>query len=869
MRKLLSALVALLSAVFLMADVVTVQAEPQGPEQPEDELAVIWQHWLSAYGASANAVTSEDGLDSGATGLGAEKPVRETQSARQPEGRDLSLWILDPPGSGEASRPGFSALARSRSRLWFGTASAEPRIYVFDTLEKSLKDVSPVDSRLAATSGIQSAGVIRDLVILGGPGLGGGVNLFAFRADDGSYLGSQTLLEYDGIGKWVSSVGVTYTTAKNASGGGSVLRWRGDAASPFRFEVVGLLDGEGIDLAAHEGRLFAATGPDDASLAGLYMSPTIPRGGLTSTSVESWEKVWQVDAYEPDALTARAYRCGALASFGGYLYWGTSHRPFEAAQAHFAQRGFPAETPQVLAVIGGTYRAATIFRGRNFGSYPEVELLYGMDRLPVYDDGWRLVPNLLGVPRWGPSGFGTFFNTSVSSMVVHKGQLYVGMSRWQPAVDQALRAIQESSTNRVPDEVADVLAGAHGAGLYSFSSTISPAVPVNAGGEAFDGGNAGADGSSVGAMLSADVLYLSRSRSPTLVLPIEGVGEQASDETGDDQASADRAEDELPLEQDADVGSFGSVEGVAATSTPTATESPSRPPATTVAVHLNPDVLWPDRPAPQPVIKTSKVGVGVYALHAGDDVVDSLLAIKPGVILLQDPDINFARKVRYLFPRAFIIGRTFVPNQALDNPEHRGAALADKVAKMAVPFSGLIDAWQGYNEPVGHNDYKGYEAYNRLQVAFARRLQDHYGIPAVCGNDSPGAIEPEDYPKYFAEAIRVSRYFGIHAYAGPNALALNTPDAEYFALRYRKIHDELEKAGIKNVQMVITEVGLGNGWRGHVSEEAMAREFRWLADEMEKDPYVIGMAIFGIFAGSDWYEFNIKGSRIVDLLGES
>ncbi len=452
-------------------------------------------------------------------------------------------------------------------------------------------------------------------------------------------------------------------------------------------------------------------------------------------------------------------------------------------------------------------------------------------------------------------------------MTVHKGQLYVGTSDWWPAADHALGALLESSVGTVQNDINEFLGCARGDSLFSFDSPDSPAVSVSAGGGSFRNEDEGIDESGIGAMLSADVLYLSPAQPLSLVAPSDGLDQQDSGEATDDgRGLAYRVERERAFEQD-EGDRFASSVG-RDRATPTATESQGRPPGPRPSVELDLGVLWPGRSAPQPVTTTSKMGVGVYGLHAGDDIIDSLLTIQPGVILLQDPDINFARKVRYLFPQAFIIGRTFVPNQALDNPEQRGLALADKVAEMAVPFSGLIDAWQGYNEPVGHNDYAGYEAYNRLQVAFARRLQDYYGIPAVCGNDPPGAIEPEDYPKYFAEAIRVSRYFGIHAYAGPGALALNAPDAEYFALRYRKIHDELEKAGIRNVQMVVTEVGLGHGWRGHVSEEAMAAEFIWLADEMKKDPYMIGMAIFGIFAGSDWHEFDIKGSRIVDLLGQ-
>lgn len=249
-------------------------------------------------------------------------------------------------------------------------------------------------------------------------------------------------------------------------------------------------------------------------------------------------------------------------------------------------------------------------------------------------------------------------------------------------------------------------------------------------------------------------------------------------------------------------------------------------------------------------------------------MVDNLLRAQVSVVVLQDPEPHFVNQLREFLPNAFIVGRVYFAEQPLDNPEQRGIEVADEVAKWAEPYRDVIDAWVSYNEPVSHNDYAGYQAYNKLQVAFAHRLQDHHGLAAVAGNDPPGAVEPADYPKYFGEAIRASRYFGVHAYSGPDELALNAPDAKYYALRYRLIHDELEKAGIKDVPMVLTEVGLGPGWRGKVSEEAMANDFMWLADELEKDSYVKGMAIFGIFDSEHWWDFNIKDTRIIDLIGQ-
>lgn len=297
--------------------------------------------------------------------------------------------------------------------------------------------------------------------------------------------------------------------------------------------------------------------------------------------------------------------------------------------------------------------------------------------------------------------------------------------------------------------------------------------------------------------------------------------------------------------------------------TPTPTPQPAPAPAGPPAPPPTPT------PTPAPVTKVTKWGLGVYG--GGGHLLPDLLTAKPTVILLMDPSVDWAREVRRWFPKAFIVGRRYrhETQQPLDNPGPQGEAFADWVAELAVPLKGVVDAWMSYNEVVGHRDYEGYRRYNLFQVAFARRLQEHYGIAAVAGNDGSATVDPEDYPKYFAEAIRTSRYFGLHAYAPIGARSLRQ-DAEWHVLRYRKIHAALERAGITGVKMVITESGLADGWRGRISEEQMAEEFIWFTNELERDPYVIGHAAFGLFAHDDhgWRQFDLRGTLILFLMGQ-
>jgi len=375
-----------------------------------------------------------------------------------------------------------------------------PHIYVYNTKTKTLIDKTPVDPRIMQTLGIRSAGTLGNILLLAGPG-SNGINLFAFNTETGAYLGSAQLEDYTNIRKWIVANGVLYTAVGSSGGGGKVLRWAGSTKDLFVFEEVGnFLDGSGAELAFHEGRLFVSTWPNVLagnslpSYAGLYMSDVIPPGGLTGEHNDSWQKVWQATDYEPDPVTAATYGGGALASFDGYLYWGTMHVPFISAMIHFRQYPYsPMKNPKAARMaILGTHRAISIFRGRNFANGDKkIDLLYGLPKLPVFTPGddpspgtWELSDNNMGgaLPLWGPPGFGNFFNNYTWSMSVYKNQLFVGTMDWSYLLIDSLEIIAGSiGFTALPDINPDALFNLtnhfFGADLFRFPSSDSFAVP--------------------------------------------------------------------------------------------------------------------------------------------------------------------------------------------------------------------------------------------------------------------------------------------------------------------------------------------------------------------------------------------------------
>jgi len=318
-----------------------------------------------------------------------------------------------------------------------------PKIYTYDIETQALMDMtgtitSMADKiRLENTFGLRSAASIDNMVFLSGPvALGHGINMFVFDASTGVFIASATLPQYQNIRKWLGYNNVLYAAVANEDGGGKVLRWTGDRSSPFTFDEVGGLDGGGAEIVVHGGRIFVGTWPsrteENAAKGGIWMSPQIPAGGLTVNDYNSWGKVWQADEYEPDPLNASIYGVGAMASFGGYLYWGTMHVHGKSALV-FMQEYNMGLLDFPLAYFN-TWRATSIFRGKSFDSNKTVELLYGNRSLPVYvpigdsSGYWTFRKNNMGgvSGKYGSAGFGNMYNNYTWTMAVYDNQLFVG-----------------------------------------------------------------------------------------------------------------------------------------------------------------------------------------------------------------------------------------------------------------------------------------------------------------------------------------------------------------------------------------------------------------------------------------------------------
>ncbi|MEV8507482.1 hypothetical protein AB0368_22060 [Actinoplanes sp. NPDC051475] len=371
-----------------------------------------------------------------------------------------------------------------------------PEVWLYNAHNKrktnksaEIRAKSPDDAeRLRTTIGLRAAGNLDGVVLLGGPALNDSLNLFAFDARTKRFLGSINLPQYGNIRTFLVAEKELYLgvgIGTNGSSGGGVLRWTGSVRDPFAFEVVANLPVQAADLTYHDGRIAATSWPasqptSPAQLAGVWISPKLADGapGLNPEDAAGWTQVWHVRQYETDRVVAATYGGGGVASFGGWLYWGTMHVPLKATKVH--QQAFPQSTDEAKqAQIKNTQRAISIWRGKDLGlPTQQIELLYGATALPAYDPAtatWSSVPTGW-TPLYGKSGFDNPFNNYTWRMTVAGGRLYVGTMDWS-YIFQDITA--ENPSIRASAITPPIDPSVYGGDLWMFPSTSERAQSIS------------------------------------------------------------------------------------------------------------------------------------------------------------------------------------------------------------------------------------------------------------------------------------------------------------------------------------------------------------------------------------------------------
>jgi len=309
--------------------------------------------------------------------------------------------------------------------------------------------------------------------------------------------------------------------------------------------------------------------------------------------------------------------------------------------------------------------------------------------------------------------------------------------------------------------------------------------------------------------------------------------------------------------------------------TPTLTPMPSPTPT--------PTLPWPE-PLERP--GRSKLGLHVQ-WNNSPEIMEFIRRMKPAVVKGVG-DLGFLAEVKAVSPSTVTIARLL--NSSLSMEGDPVEAARAFVAQNLPEYQRhpAVDYWEGLNEPGIQGRMEWYAAFEVERV----RLMAKNGLHCAVGVFSTGVPEWEEFAA-FLPAIRAAwEHQGIltlHEYDAPTldrSVGAGLPghsgraDRGAFALRYRWWYEDFLKPKGLALPLVISEAGIdgtipnrpgpkGRGWQdftGYWVEQGLAedgikallKQLAWYDAELQRDPYVIGFAVFTAGAMTEeWASYDI------------
>ena len=251
------------------------------------------------------------------------------------------------------------------------------------------------------------------------------------------------------------------------------------------------------------------------------------------------------------------------------------------------------------------------------------------------------------------------------------------------------------------------------------------------------------------------------------------------------------------------------------------------------------------------------LGYHVNAVKGG--IPELIATSKPAAVVVLDGDATWSWVIDSC-PGTKFLWRGYRVHEPDFNSEIDPIAAGRAYAMESVARMGGVkwDYVLGPNEPIINNE----NAMKRLaafEVERARVLREH-GYGAAIGTFSVGNPADMSLLQHFLPAIEaIHEYRGVlslHEYGFPYDLS---KDAPWYILRHRKFYDGEPSQGwyglpekYKKTPLIITETGgdqliyssIPAGSLAYLSPEEYIRQLEWLDEELVKDDYVIGSAIY-------------------------
>lgn len=319
----------------------------------------------------------------------------------------------------------------------------------------------------------------------------------------------------------------------------------------------------------------------------------------------------------------------------------------------------------------------------------------------------------------------------------------------------------------------------------------------------------------------------------------------------------------------------------------------SQPPATTLWEIPLSEVMavYPQSPALTAVLPVGPSKAGLHVTrNASPLILEYVKAAQPAVVVSID-DFSWLEEVKRVSPKTVTLGRMIEKEQTMagDPAEAARAFVTLRAGKyLANP---AVDFWLGWNEPGVSQPWEmaWYAAFEAERVVALSEL----GLKAAVGNFSTGTPEADRFLD-FIPALQATRQHGgilaLHEYSAPtlsDGVEAGIPGLEgaggrgALTLRYRYWYDHYLRARNLALPLVITEAGIDGGvlreqkaiLKGFrdfdiamygpedsptPSADSYIQQLSWYDDELRRDPYVLGFAIFNVGdTTGEWASFDI------------
>jgi len=271
---------------------------------------------------------------------------------------------------------------------------------------------------------------------------------------------------------------------------------------------------------------------------------------------------------------------------------------------------------------------------------------------------------------------------------------------------------------------------------------------------------------------------------------------------------------------------------------------------------------------------------GFHVQATSPRLMEAILAVKPTFIATLAHDRTFWAEVKAALPQTLLVGRLYEEGQdwrAVDP-----CWWAEQCAELGMPY----DAWITWNEPTDVYNGMSFELaarHDRWCCDFRWRIRD-FGYEAVALNVPTGHFHRNAVVNLFPNICQTFHYIGLHEYSArcmwdqdpkkqrhPDDVPRNEGDliGRWYCQRYRDWYNGIvqrwpERAG--DVQMVVTESGIAYGtmeadhgdvgWQTDLGVQEYMRSLRWYFEEMNRDDYCLGGAIFMVGGNPDWASFE-------------